>query len=76
MRMKPDVVQSVNWKTDRLSFRSYTTARGDLMLDIYKNLKVIYTFGPFDNREQRQVFLHKMGIIQHRYYKMSLQTQE
>ena len=67
-RRKTDMIRSADYGGMNISYRPYKTVRGDLMLAIYKNKKEIYILGPFDNREQRQLLLIKLGITNHRYY--------
>ncbi len=43
-----------------VGYRTYSTARGDMMLDIYVNSERRYRLGPFDNKVQRQILVDNL----------------
>lgn len=55
----------------KVEFRGYTSARGDVMLDVYVNDDHAYRFGPFDNKQQRMALIESLraslGIRMKRY---------
>lgn len=40
-----------------IDYRGYVSPRGDVMLDVYFNGEHAYLLGPFENKEQRRVFI-------------------
>jgi hypothetical protein len=47
----------------RVEFQGFTTARGDLLLDIHVNGEHRYRLGPFDNREQRMAVVDRLRSV-------------
>ena len=43
-----------------IDYRAYASPRGDLMLEVRFNNERAYLLGPFDNKEQRLVFVKSM----------------
>ena len=43
-----------------IDYRAYTSPRGDMMLEVRFNDEPAYLLGPFDNKEQRLVFVKSM----------------
>jgi len=56
--MKCDIEDKFNGTV--VGYKSFTTPRQDIMLDIYVNKEKRYQFGPFENKQQRQALLDKL----------------